>query len=94
MVAHGSRSDYQNEQWCKTLETIADHMRKAGGSDFQAIKVAIWREDWPDKRAPSIEKIRAMIEDANKQGGRAIAIPARITGQGFEKNSWLGSIMI
>ena len=60
-------------------------MRKAGGSDFQAIKVATWREDWPDKRAPSIEKIRAMIEDAKKQGGRAIVIPARITGQGFEK---------
>lgn len=90
LVAHGSGSDHQNEQWRKTLETIADHMRKAGGSDFQAIKVATWREDWLDKRAPSIEEIRAMIEDAKKQGGRAIVIPARITGQGFEKKFLAG----
>lgn len=90
LVAHGSRSDHQNEQWRKTLESMADHMRKAGGSDFQAIKVATWREDWPDKRAPSIEEIRAMIEDVKKQGGRAIVIPARITGQGFEKKFLAG----
>lgn len=90
LVAHGSGDDRQNEQWYKTLETLAEHMRQAGGSEFQAIKVATWREDWPDKGAPWIKKIRSMVEDAKKQGGRAIIIPARTTGQGFEKKFLAG----
>ncbi|MDQ3186311.1 MAG: cobalamin biosynthesis protein CbiX, partial [Pseudomonadota bacterium] len=82
LVAHGSGSDHQNEQWNRKLEEIADHMRKADGatSEFRAIKVATWREDWPDKRAPWIERIRAMVEEAKNGGGRAIVIPARTTG--------------
>ena len=87
LVAHGSGSDHQNEQWNRRLEEIAEHMRKANGtvSEFRAIKVATWREDWPDKRAPWIEKVRAMVEEAKSHGGRAIVIPARTTGEGPEK---------
>ena len=90
LVAHGSGDDRQNEQWYKTLEALAEHMRQAGGSEFQAIKVATWREDWPDKGAPWIKKIRTLVEDAKKHGGRAIVIPARTTGQGFEKKFLAG----
>ena len=90
LVAHGSGDDRQNEQWYKTLETLAEHMRQAGGSEFQAIKVATWREDWPDKSAPWIKKIRTLVEDAKIHGGRAIVIPARTTGQGFEKKFLAG----
>ena len=87
LVAHGSGSDHQNEQWNRKLEEIAEYMQKANGtaSEFRAIKVATWREDWPDKRAPWIEKVRAMVEEAKTQGGRAIVIPARTTGEGPEK---------
>jgi hypothetical protein len=87
LVAHGSGSDHQNEQWNRKLEEIAEHMQKANGtaSEFRAIKVATWREDWPDKRAPWIEKVRAMVEEAKNHGGRAIVIPARTTGEGSEK---------
>ncbi|MGH8763104.1 MAG: sirohydrochlorin chelatase, partial [Nitrosospira sp.] len=87
LVAHGSGSDHQNEQWNRKLEEIAEHMQKANGtaSEFRAIKVATWREDWPDKRAPWIEKVRAMVEEAKTHGGRAIVIPARTTGEGPEK---------
>lgn len=85
LVAHGSGSDHQNRQWKKALEEIAEHMRNGQGDKFQAIKVATWREDWPDKRAPWIEKVRNMVGDAKKEGGQAIVIPARTTGQGMEK---------
>ncbi|MEO8991387.1 MAG: cobalamin biosynthesis protein CbiX [Nitrosospira sp.] len=85
LVAHGSGSDYLNERWKEALEEIAGHMRKADGDKFYAIKAATWREDWPDKRAPWIKKIRNMVENARKEGGEAIVIPARTTGQGFEK---------
>jgi hypothetical protein len=85
LVAHGSGSDPQNDRWNKVLEEVAAHMQKAGGNEFHAIKVATWREDWPEKRAPWIDKIRNMVEDAKKNGGRAIVIPARTTGQGPEE---------
>lgn len=87
LVAHGSGNDHQNEQWNRKLEEIAEYMRNTNGSatGFRAIKVATWREDWPDKRAPWIEKVRAMVEEAKSHGGRAIVIPARTTGEGPEK---------
>lgn len=62
LVAHGAESDQQNEQWLRTLETLAAYMNKAGSNEFRAIKVATWREDWPDKREPWIKEIRAMAE--------------------------------
>ncbi|SFW15493.1 CbiX protein [Nitrosovibrio sp. Nv17] len=85
LVAHGSGSDHVNEMWNRLLEEIAGHMRKAGGDKFHAIRVATWREDWPDKRASWIEKIRGMVTEAGSRGGRAIVIPARTTGEGPEK---------
>lgn len=85
LVAHGSGDDLQNERWQALLETMAEHMRKVGGDKFRAIRTATWREDWPEKRAPWVEKIRAMVADASTQGGRAIVIPARTTGAGPEK---------
>ncbi|MBA2659071.1 MAG: cobalamin biosynthesis protein CbiX [Nitrosospira sp.] len=85
LVAHGSGSDHQNRQWKSTLEEIAEHMRTGKGNQFHTIKVATWREDWPDKRVPWIEKVRHMFTDAKKEGGGAIVIPARTTGQGPER---------
>lgn len=85
LVAHGSGDDVQNERWQGLLETMAEHMRKAGGDRFRAIRTATWREDWPEKRAPWVEKMRAMVAEANREGGRAIVIPARTTGEGPEK---------
>jgi hypothetical protein len=91
LVAHGSGSDHQNAQWNRRLEEIAEHMRKAGASgEFRAVKVATWREDWPDKRAPWIDKIRTLVEEAKSGGGRAIVIPARTTGVGPEKKFLAG----
>lgn len=85
LAAHGSGSDNQNDRWRKALEEIAAHMQSAGKSEFHAIRVATWREDWPEKREPNIREIRDMVEEAGKDGGRAIVIPARTTGQGSEE---------
>lgn len=90
LVAHGSEDDQQNEQWLQILETLAMHMRKTGGNEFRAIKVATWREDWSDKREPWIEKVHTMVEEAQKQGGRALVIPARVMGEGHEKKFLAG----
>jgi hypothetical protein len=85
LVAHGSGDDRLNQQWETDLEAIAEHMREAGGSEFLAIRTATWREDWADKRGPQVEKIRAIVGEASRQGGRAVVIPARTVGEGPER---------
>jgi hypothetical protein len=84
LVAHGSGDDRLNQQWEADLEVIAEHVRKAGGSDFLAIRTATWREDWANVRDPQSKKIRSMVEDAARQGGRVLVIPARTVGEGPE----------
>lgn len=90
LVAHGARDDQRNEAWLQKLENIADHMRHNGGEKFRAIRAATWREDWPEKRVPWIEKVKAMVTEANKQGGKAIVIPARTTATGPERKFLAG----
>lgn len=90
VVAHGTKDDQRNLAWLKKLEGIAQHMRHNGGQQFKAIQVATWREDWPDKRAPWIEKVRNMVMEASKHDGRAIVIPARTTATGPEKRFLAG----
>jgi sirohydrochlorin ferrochelatase len=90
LVAHGTQDDQRNDVWLQKLESIANHMRNNGGKKFKAIRVATWREDWPEKRALWIEKVKAMVTEANKQGGKAIVIPARTTATGPEKKFLAG----
>lgn len=90
LVAHGSGSDRQNADWLAVLERLAEEMRGVGGDAFRAIRVATWREDWPDKRGPWIEKVRAMVTEARQAGGKALVIPARTNGEGFEREFLAG----
>jgi sirohydrochlorin ferrochelatase len=85
LVAHGDGDDSINDHWRHLLESLAQQMRASGGADFRAIKTGTWREDWPDKRAPEVAAIRALVEDATRDGGRALVIPARMQGQGDER---------
>lgn len=85
LTAHGTQDDQRNNEWLQNLESITHQMRSNGGENFKAFKVATWREDWPEKRAPWVKKTRAMVTEANKQGGTAIVIPARTTSTGPEK---------
>jgi sirohydrochlorin ferrochelatase len=86
LVAHGTGSDQRNQQWVGILEQLAAQMKAAPGAPaFRAIRYATWREDWPDKRAPWIQRVRDMVQEAGKDGGRAIVIPARTNGTGPER---------
>lgn len=86
LVAHGTGSDQRNQQWVGILEQLAAQMKAAPGAPaFRAIRYATWREDWPDKRASWIQRVRDMVQEAQKDGGRAIVIPARTNGTGPER---------
>lgn len=85
LVAHGAGSDAQNERWLRHLDAIASRMKSNGGGGFRAIRVGTWREDWPDKREAWVGHIRAMVQEAGEQEGRAIVVPARTIGEGSER---------
>lgn len=85
LTAHGTSDDARNARWLEVLESIAGQMRARGGEKFRTIRVATWREDWPGKREPWIAKVREMVQEATRDGGRAIVIPARTNAQGMER---------
>lgn len=85
LVAHGSGDDATNDHWRRLLESLASQMRTNGGAKFRAIRTGTWREDWPDKRAPEVAAIRGIVEEANRDGGRALVIPARTSAEGNER---------
>lgn len=82
LVAHGLGDDAANSHWLHTLGQLADRMRADGGDAFRAIKVATWREDWPQKRDEDIARVRAMFGPAQQNHGRVLIVPARINGRG------------
>lgn len=82
LVAHGQGDDTANQRWVDLLNSLARQMRADGGDRFRTIRVATWREDWPEKSKQAIATVRAMVEQANRDGGRALVIPARTNGRG------------
>jgi hypothetical protein len=82
LVAHGQGDDAGNKQWLDLLGSLANRMRADGGNDFRAIRYATWREDWPDKNKVAVKQVRAMVTEADRDGGRALIVPARINGRG------------
>lgn len=91
LLAHGTEGEAQNNHWLKNLSTLTAHMKETAmgkGRVFRDIQYATWREDWPKLRENAIQDIRKKVEDASKNGGTAIVIPARTTRAGQEEE-WL-----
>lgn len=80
ILAHGPGDDAENARWVKALEALADQVRAQ--AKYRSVAVETLREDWPDKRASAIERIRAYVAAAGRDGGRALVIPFRVTGFG------------
>lgn len=72
LVAHGDGDDAQAAHWRETLASLARRMRELGGDRFRAVRAATWREDWPDKRKPAVQEVRAFVQEATADGGRAL----------------------
>lgn len=85
VVAHGKETDTANQQWLNVLASLVKQMKAKGGDKFNQIHYQTWQEDWKDKRGERINAVLKMVEDANKEGGTAIIIPARTTGKGRAK---------
>lgn len=79
ILAHGPEDDAENQRWIASIETRAQPVRDLG---FRRVEVMTLREDWPEKRAESEQRIRAFVEQAKADGVQAIVIPYRVQGFG------------
>ncbi len=86
LLAHGTFDDAANAAWIRDLENLAASVdtlvASETGTHFRAVKAHTWREDWPDKREAAVRTIRAMVEEASRDGGTAIVLPARTAATG------------
>jgi len=80
VLAHGPETDDENQRWLTLIDARADAGRREG--PFRRVQAESLREDWPEKRADSEIRIRAFVEQATQNNGRAIVIPYRVTGFG------------
>jgi hypothetical protein len=80
VLAHGPADDAENERWLHKLDERAAAVRTRAA--FRRVEVATLREDWPDKREAAERHVRAVVERAAADGGKAILIPFRVHGFG------------
>lgn len=80
VLAHGPGDDEENRRWLARIDARAQAVRDA--LPFRHVQVETLREDWPDKREAAERRIRDFIDEASRNGGRAIVIPYRVQGFG------------
>lgn len=80
VLAHGPGDDAENARWLSKLEERAAVIKAR--APFRRVQVETLREDWPDKRVAAEARIRAYVERAKSEGGKAVVIPFRVQGFG------------
>jgi sirohydrochlorin cobaltochelatase len=80
ILGHGPGDDDENARWIAKIDARAEAVRTR--APFRRVQVETLREDWPDKRVDAEKRIRAFVERAKGEGGRAIVIPFRVQGFG------------
>ena len=80
ILAHGPGDDAENARWLRKIGARADAVRQA--LPFRRVQVMTLREDWPEKREEAEAQVRAFVQRAGGEGGRAIVIPYRVQGFG------------
>ncbi|MCW5832133.1 MAG: hypothetical protein KIS78_06760 [Labilithrix sp.] len=80
ILAHGPGDDAENERWLTKLDALAGAVRAR--APFRRVQVETLREDWPEKRVAAEKRIRAFVERASQEDGKAIVIPFRVQGFG------------
>lgn len=79
ILAHGPGDDAENTRWIEKISSRAAAVRT---QPFRRVEVHTLREDWPEKREAAERTVRAFVERANEENGRAIVVPFRVGGFG------------
>lgn len=80
ILGHGPGDDGENERWLSRMSQRAQQINQLGR--FRHIRCETLREDWPEKRAAAEQRIRRFVEEGNRDGGRVIVVPFRVSGFG------------
>jgi len=80
LLAHGVGIDMIDAFWRRGMIPTAEAVKAA--LPFRDVAALTMRDDWPEKRKLSTIEIRDFVKKANKDGGRTLVIPYRISGFG------------
>jgi len=80
VLAHGPGDDEENKRWLAHMEKRVAEVKTS--RPYHTVGVMTLREDWPEKRKPAEEQIRAFVTQASSAGRRVIVIPFRLSGFG------------
>lgn len=84
ILGHGPGDDVENERWLAMMRRRASGIGRLGS--FRHVQCETLREDWPEKRAEAEKRIRQFVETGNRDGGRVIVVPFRVSGFGPYKD--------
>jgi len=83
LVGHGPVDDKANADWLKTMEHLAGAVKTK--LSFKDAKVATIRDDAPPwVKEQAIKDLRALVEAADMDGGKAVVVPYLIARGGIE----------
>jgi len=94
LLAHGKRGDGGDQRWLEVINNNIQRIQENLDTPFRAIKAMTLREDWPEKRAQALQRIRAEIDEGNRRGGRVLIISNRLYGSGPYQRLLEGSTFV
>ena len=84
LIGHGPVDDAADVVWRATMARLARTIRKDGG--FSSVRSATLRDDAPEPvRGLAVGRLRAIVEEAGRKGGRVLVIPYLIAQGGIEQ---------
>ena len=73
IASHGPAGAADNAQTLRNLETMAKYVKEDGG--FAAVRAGTLQDDAvPEVRAANVQKLRAMVESATKDGKKVLIV--------------------
>jgi hypothetical protein len=73
IASHGPAGAADNAQTLRNLETLAKYVKEDGG--FAAVRASTLQDDAvPEVRAANVQKLRAMVESATKDGKKVLIV--------------------
>lgn len=73
IASHGPAGAADNVQTLRNLETLAKYVKEDGG--FAAVRASTLQDDAvPEVRAANVQKLRAMVESATKDGRKVLVV--------------------
>jgi hypothetical protein len=81
LLAHGGKNEQAEKLRNEKMDSHISWIQKQSNPPFKKIIGMTLREDWPDKRAKAVKKIKKVVKEGNSSG-KVIIISNRLYGSG------------